>query len=212
MAMPHQLGLGGRARSEIEQEGIVGVRRTVRLEVVRTLVGIAERLPAVDLRGAGRHEHHAVARQAGAFSDLLLVGHDHACAAALDAVGQFLAGEQRRRRDHDDTQLHGSQHDLPQRRHVVEDEEEMVAAPEPLLAQVVGDLVRARRQLGEGELGLLARRHVDDPERAAVLAVGGMRQLRIEPFERPVERPRLRPLEAGHGLVVVGPVGQQEFA
>src|SRR5882757_1254614 len=88
----------------------------------------------------------------------------------------------------------------------------MVAAPQSLLAQIVGDLVRARGQLGEGKLGLLARRHVDDPERAAVPAVGGARQLRIEPFERPVERHRLRPLKPGHGLVVVGPVGQQELA
>ena len=212
MAVPHQLGLGGRARGEIEQERVVGVGRTVRLEIGRAVVGIAERLPAVDLRGAGRHEHHAVARQAGAFRDLVLVGHDHAGAAALDAIGQFLAGEQRRRGDHHDAQLHGGQHDLPQRRHVVEDEQQMVAAPQALLAQIVGDLVRARLQLGEGEPGLLAGRHIDDPERAAVLAVGGVRQLGVEPVERPVERDGLRPLEAGHGLVVVCPIGQQELA
>ena len=212
MAVPHQLGLGGGARGEIEQERIVGVGRTVRRELGRPFVGIAERLPAVDRRRTRRDERDAVARQAGALGDLVLVGHDHARTAALDAVGQLLAGEQRRRRDHDDAQLHGRQHDLPQRRHVVEDEQEMVAAPEPLLAQIVGDLVRARGQLGKGEFRLPARRHIDDPERAAILAVGGVRQLGIEPVERPVERHGIGPLEPGHGLVVGGPVGEQELA
>src|SRR5471032_362094 len=76
---------------------------------------------------------------------------------------------------------------------------------------MVGDLVGTRAEFAEGELGLFAAGHVDDPEAAAVAALRRARELRIEPVERPVEGHGLGPLESLERRVVVGAIGEQEL-
>src|SRR5690349_3094652 len=87
----------------------------------------------------------------------------------------------------------------------------MLAALQPEAAKAVRDLVRARAQLGESELGLLTGRDIDDPEPTAILALRRARQIGIEPVERPVEGHRLRPFEPFDRGLIVGAGVEQEL-
>jgi len=72
---------------------------------------------------------------------------------------------------------------------------------------MVGDAVRAFRDLGEAEAGF-SPGVVHDPERGPVVAAG----LDVEEIEGPVEAVELGPAEAGAGSGVVVPVSDQEVA
>ena len=114
-------------------------------------------------------------------------GGDHrADPAAGDAVGQIRRTQQGRGGDHDRAQLHRRQHGLPKGYDIAQHQQDALAAPDAEAPQVIGDLVRAPAEIGEGEPAL-GPGFIDDPERGSVLAVLDP----IEIVERPVE-PRRR--------------------
>src|SRR5207302_1823971 len=86
-------------------------------------------------------------------------------------------------------------------------DDDAVEAPDPQVAEPVGDPVGARRQLGEREADFPAVL-LDHPEGGAVVAGSD----RVEPVERPVEAPQLGPAELPVGGFVVGPQLKQEVA
>src|SRR5580704_2348020 len=88
----------------------------------------------------------------------------------------------------------------------------MVAALEPLRAQEIRDLVGAGRQRRKRKSCLLVAAGIDDPQRGAIAAHRIMRELRVEPVQRPVERHRLRPAETLYRGIVVGTIFQKKSA
>jgi hypothetical protein len=111
VAVQYQLGLGGRAGGEIEQQRITRSRLAVRRELRRRLVG---RLPGVPPRGrAADGNARVVARQIGKFSGLVGAGPDLADPAAIEPVDEIVAVQQGGRGDDDRTQFHRRQHAFP---------------------------------------------------------------------------------------------------
>ncbi len=127
--------------------------------------------------------------------------------AAIEAVDEIIARQQRRRRDHDGAQFHRRQHHLPQRHDIAEHQQDAVAAPDPERPQMVRDPVRPLGYLGKAQ-PLLAAALVDDPQREAVIAL----RHRVEIVERPVEPVEHRPAEIAVRGLVIGAMGQQEVA
>jgi hypothetical protein len=72
--------------------------------------------------------------------------------------------------DHHRAELDRGEHGLPQRHFVAEHDQDALAALDALLAQPVGDAVRARRHLGKRQLRL-ATVFLDDPQRRIVVAL-----------------------------------------
>ena len=200
----HQLGLGRGARGEIEQQRIGGLGHAVRREGVGVAVdriGDAAGHGAADgdARAARAHLRELVRAARRRDRELHL--------PALHAVLHVLRRQQRGGRDHHGAELHGGQHDLPQRHLVAHHQQDAVPAAHTLRAQEVGGPVGARGHRAEGELALAAVL-LDDPQRRGVVA-GGQR---VEPVEGPVEFVQLRPAEVAVGGGVVGAVRQQELA
>jgi hypothetical protein len=59
-----------------------------------------------------------VSAKARKFRDLVLRGHHCPRLATVEPVAELVGGEQRRRGDHDDAELHRRQHGLPERHDV----------------------------------------------------------------------------------------------
>jgi DNA-binding transcriptional LysR family regulator len=130
--------------------------------------------------------------------------------AAADAIGEVGFRQERRRRDHHRAELDRGQHDLPQRCDVAERQENPVAAPDAEGAQPVCRLAGAARHLAERRSALHAGRGFHDPQRRAIAAIGSIAEP-IEPVDRPVERDRLRPAEAGVGAGVIFAMVEQKL-
>ena len=205
MGVQHQLGLGGGAGGEIEQQRVFGPGFAIGGEFGggfgEALVGGPAGRSAADGDQA-EALFHAVELRA-----LVRHGDDEAGAAAIQAVAQLVADQQRGGGDHHGAKLHGGQHRFPQRRHVGQHQQNAVAPAHTLGAQPVGELVRPGGQLGVGDLLLSAiLRH--DPERRAVVAARD----RVEVVERPVEHGHGGPAEIPHRASAVGPSLQQQVA
>ena len=128
--------------------------------------------------------------------------------AAVEAVEQVVAGQQRGRRDHHRAELHRRQHDLPQRHDVAEHQQDAVAA----LAR------RARAgswRPGSERSAISAKVSLcSSPpsstihKRRPVVAVGHA----VEIIERPVEPVEHRPAEIAIGPFVILAGFEQEIA
>jgi hypothetical protein len=161
------------------------------------------------MRGGEGRRHddgRPIAGDLGEFSDLVGLCDHVAHVAAHHPVLQVGRLKQRRGRDDDRAELHRGEHDLPQRDDVAEHEQHVVAAPHPQATQPV------RHLPGSGRHGRVADRLVgavvaDYAQRQPFGMLGGDH---VEPVERPVELVERGPGEAGHGRVVVGPVGKQQ--
>lgn len=149
-------------------------------------VAAAQRVELVGFAGLGDHVPHL---------------------AALQAVGQVVAGQQHRGRDQHGAQLDPGQHDFPQRDPVRQHQQHPVAAPHPEIAQVLGDLARARGHVGEGDLAFAAV-FLDHPQSGSCIVPG----LVVEEVERPVEAVQVGALEVAVGGVVIEPVLLEEVA
>ncbi|MHC2619990.1 hypothetical protein ACVIW2_002022 [Bradyrhizobium huanghuaihaiense] len=184
--------------------------RTVGCEFFRRLCRLVVSEPAV--RGRANHNTHDIlGAQACEFGDLILCCDDRPRLAAIEPVTQLVGGEQRGCGNHDDAELHRGEHRLPQRNHIAEQQQKMIAAPQALRAEEVRDLVGAARQRRKGQFCLFVLRSIDDPERGTVLCFGILREL-IEPVERPVEGGRIGPAEAFDRCLVVRAVSQKKRA
>ena len=201
----HELGLGGRARGEIEQQRVVHGGRAVGGEDRVVAVGLLEGDPAGG--GAADADAAVVARQIREFRRVARTGDDVAHVAALQAVAQVVGRQQRRRRDHDHPHLDGRQHEVPERHLVAEHHQQPVAAPHPDRAHEVGHPVGALRHLGEGQARLRAV-FLDHPEGRARVAGGHG----VEVVQRPVEVRQRGPAEVAVGRLVIVAVPEQEIA
>jgi hypothetical protein len=135
-------------------------------------------------------------------------GGDHrADPAAGDAIGQIRRTQQGRGGDHDRAQLHRRQHGLPKGYDIAQHQQDALAAPDAEAPQVIGDLVRAPAEIGEGEPAL-GPGVIDDPKRGSVLAILDP----IEIVERPVEPRQARPAEGLIGGRIVVAMAHQEIA
>lgn len=207
MGVLDELGPGGRAGGEVQEERVLREGDAVGLERLGGVVGVLVREPAVRGARAARADHGSgeVARDLGELLDVLGPHDDVPGPAAVDAVAQVGGAEQRRRGDDDGPQLHRGEHDLPQLHLVAEHQEDPVARANALAAQPVRDAVRAQAQLVEGEAALAAVL-LDDVQGRLPVAVGDG----VEPVEGPVEPLGARPGEALVRGGVVVRVPQQE--
>jgi hypothetical protein len=136
------------------------------------------------------------------------MAHDHMLdVAAVEAVAQVIAHQQRGGRDHHRAQLDQAQHRLPQRALVGQHQQHAVAAPHALGAQPVGRLAGTLRQLGKAQL-LLAPVLLDDPQGRRFVAPGH----HVEVVQGPVEAIQGGPPETGVGGGVVLAVVLQKLA
>ncbi len=166
LAVPHQLRLCRGARGEIQQHRIVGPVGPSGVNASGNSAACSKAQPAVLLRGrADDDANEPVAAEAGEFRDLVLRRHHHLGAAAIEPVAQFVRRQQRGGGDHHDAELHRRQHGLPQRHDIAEQQQQMIAALQPLRAQEIRDLVGAARQRRERQLGLAVAAGIDDPQR-----------------------------------------------
>ncbi|MNQ49378.1 hypothetical protein D3C85_632880 [compost metagenome] len=205
VAVQHQLGLGGGAGGEVEQQRVAGQGGAIRLELAGEVEGIAMVDPA-------RHrladaDAGVVAGQAVELLGIGAAGDDVADPSAVEAVAQVFGGEQGGGGDDHGANLEGGQHDLPERHFVAEHQQDPLAALHAQLAQVVGDAVGTAGQVAKA-VALLAALLADYPERGGIVVLGHV----VEVVQRPVELLELRPAEVTHGGGVVGAVGQQEVA
>ena len=142
VGVQHQLGLGGRARSEVKQQGIINPGHRVGGERLGLGGRLLERLPA---RGRAAHgDAGIVARQTLELVGMGSADHDVLDLAAVDAVIEVFRREQRGGGDHDRAELDGGQHGLPQRHFVAKHDQDALTALDALLAQPVGDAVGTR--------------------------------------------------------------------
>ncbi len=101
----------------------------------------------------------------------------------LEPVEQVGPGEQRGGRDDDRAKLHRRQHHFPQRDDVAEHQQDAITPGDAQRAQAVRDAVRACGQLGEAQF----RRAIADDLQCRPVGERTLRQLGVEPIERPVE-------------------------
>ena len=141
MGMQHELGLGRRARREIEQHRIVGLRRPVRREFGRVIQQLGIRMPAG--RGVSDGDACQALVEALELRRFTGGGHHMARPSTLEAVGEIDRREQGGRGNDDGAQLHGGQHHFPERRHVAQHQQHAVAALDAQRAQSVGDPIGA---------------------------------------------------------------------
>ena len=156
--------------------------------------------------------HQLIAAKTGELRNLVLRRHHRPRPAAIEPVAQFIRRQQRGRGDHDDAEFHRRQHGLPERHDIAEQQQQMIAALQPLRTQEVGDLVGTPRQRGKGEFRLPVAAGIDDPQRRAILALGVAREFRVEPIQRPVERNRIGPAESLYRSIVIRAVLEQKGA
>ncbi len=194
-----ELRLRGRPRREVEQHGIVGPGRPIRHEAGRSLEGRGIRMPAGAVARTHDDTDDLGTREALAFQELVALGQDGAGTATLDPVRQLVGREQGRGRDHHEAELHRRQGRFPERRHVAEQQEQVIAARESRAGEVIGELVRATAQVGEAEPRIGAGPDVDDAERGPVPALGRSGEFGVEPVDGPIERREVGPGEAGPG-------------
>jgi hypothetical protein len=88
----------------------------------------------------------------------------------------------------------------------------MVAAFQALRMQEIRNLVGTARQRGERQLCLAVAAGINDPQRRAVAALRVLRELRIEPVQRPVEGYRIGPTESLYGGLVIRAMLKQKRA
>ena len=205
----HQLGLGGRARGEVEQHGIGGEGRGVGHVRGRGAGGVAEWPPA-----GGRVAAHRDARvTAGQRFELdrLGAGRDHVPhLAALHAVAQVFGRQQHRGRNQHRAELDRREHHLPQRQLVAQHHQHAVTALHAQTAQMVGDLGRALRHLAKAAFHLAAVL-TDDPQRGCVGTLGVARHP-VEMVQRPIEFGQLWPAEFTRGGDLVVTQTKQQVA
>ena len=205
VGVQHQLGFGGRARGEVEQQRVARLRRPIGHELGRRVRAVGVALPTRDRAADG--DARVVAGQRRELVGLR-AGRDHVPhRAALHAVAQVLGGQQRGGRDQHRAELDRREHRLPQRQLVAEHHQQAVAAPHAEAAQVVGDLRRALRQLAERALQLAAV-VADDPQRGGLVVARD----RVEVIERPVELAQHGPAELADRGGLVGAQAQQQVA
>ena len=213
LAVPHQFWFCGRARGEIEQHRVVGVGRSVGCKSLGGVGRLRERQPAVVPRVRADHDAHQIfAAEAGEFCHLVLRRDHRPRPSPIEPVAQFIRRQQGGGGDHDNAELHCRQHGLPERHNIAEQQEQVVAALQPLRAQEVCHLAGAARQRREGEFCFPVAAGVDDPQRRTVLAIGILREAGVEPVQRPVERHRIGPAEFPDSGGVVRAVFQQKGA
>jgi hypothetical protein len=153
-----------------------------------------------------------VAAEASKFRDLVLGRHYDPGTAAIEPVTQLFRRQQRGRGDHHHPELDCRQHGFPQRDDIAEQQQEMIAALEPLRAQEVSDLIGTARQRRERNFYLAVASGIHDPQRGPILALRITRQFRVEPIQCPVERHRIRPAESFDRRVVIGAMLEQKSA
>ena len=148
---------------------------------------------------------------AAELGDLVRRRHDRLDVAALDAIGEVRLGQQRGGRDDDGAELDRSEHHLPQRGDIAQRQEDAVAALD----------ARARAASWRpGSTAAPSQRTspwsrapdaVSTIHSAGRSATAGSAPSAVEPVDRPVERHRVRPAEAGIGARVVLAVVQQKL-
>ena len=195
----------GGAGGEVEEQGIGRAGQGIGHEGVGLRVGGFERRP---VHPFGSDQEPSVA--AGQVMELrraLGVGDDVPHLAPRHPVRKVDAAELRGRRHEDDTELHGGQQRLPQRRHIRKHEQQTVSAPGAKAAEQIGDAIAARAELRERapDLGRLV---VNQPEREAVV-VGCVV---VEPVQGPVESVEHRPAEIAAGILIALAVSQETIA
>ncbi len=210
MGVQHQLGLGGGAGGEVEQQRIGGAGVGLGREVGGRCLRPGKRCPtdgraacgetALYLRPDGLRqivEFGGVGRQA-----------DHMPhAAADDAVLEVGGGEQGGGGNHHRAEFDAGEHGVPQLDAVGQHEQHAVAARHAARAQEVGHARRALRHVGKA-VARLAAVFFHDPQRNRVIALGHW----IEIIERPVEAVERGPAEIGVGAGVFGAVALQQVA
>ena len=203
----HELGLGGGARGEVEQQGLVGPGRRVRGEVLAprpaesAYCRAALLVAALPRRRVADFDQRVVARDLGELADIGASDGGPVRAAALHPVLQVRRPHQRGGGDHDDAQLDAGEHQFPEFHLVAEHDDHAVTAPHTLAAQPVGHLGGAPGQVREaaprGGAVLL------DDDEGRVVRLGRVRRDLVEPVQREVEVLKARPLEfAARRLVV----------
>ena len=118
---------------------------------------------------------------------------------AVQAIRDVGLAQRRHRRDQHEAELHRRKHRRPEFRNDAQHHQKPIATLGAQRAQAIGQTRRFQAEIGEGpRLDALA----DDFERdfAPMLS---RRELRVEPFERPVELMRAGPGEGGARAVIV---------
>ena len=200
----HEFRFAGGAGGEVDEHRIlgggVGGERAGGGHGVGVVVGV----PAVDGVGAdcvGAYgDTHVGAVDALELGGVAGVGDGEPGAAAADPILQ-VGGAERAGGGHDDRAEFGDgEHRLPQFDLVAEHEDHPIALADTELREPGGHQVGAGGHLVEGDLALGAVL-LGDPQGGAIVAAGD----RVEPVDRPVERPGdSRPGELPHRGVVVG--------
>ncbi len=204
MAVLHELGFGGGAGCEVEQQRVGWARLAIRREIGGWRRQVFVTVPARHIAGADQREALGDSLE---LRRLGRAGDDVAHPAPLEAIQQVGLREQRAGGNDHCAELHRRQHHLPQRHHIAEHQQDAVAALHAQRAQPVGDAAGAFGQLGEGQLG---GAFANDLERRAPTAFAA-RQLGVEPVERPVEAVQIRPAEARIRSVIIRAMRKQEI-
>ena len=119
--------------------------------------------------------------------------------APLEPVGDVGLAQRRHRRDQHEAELHRRKHRRPEFGNDAQHHQEPIATLGAERAQAVGQTRRFQAEIGEGpRLDALA-----DDFQGDLAPMLSRRELRVEPFERPVELMRARPGEGGPRAVIV---------
>ena len=124
--------------------------------------------------------------------------------AAVDPVPQIVGGKERTARDNDCAQLHGSQHELPERCLVAQHEEHMLAFRHSEAAQEVGRAIGTGGHFGKTDPDWRTGFAGDHECRCGIARRHG-----VEVIESPVEVFQCRPDELAIRARIVIPQFQQ---
>ena len=135
--MLDQLGPGRRAGGKIEEQRIGRQRKTVRCEVRRRRIAVAQLDPAFHRFAAA----DARDRSGNCFEllDKLALDDHKTRFAYLHPVLDFVRRELRRCRQHDCAQLHRSKHNVPQLDAISEHQQNAIAALDTEITQEIGN-------------------------------------------------------------------------
>lgn len=201
--MQHQLGLGGCARGEVEEERVVRTSRHPR-QAGGCRKGFIERCEPLGRSSAEPHaEPFPIAHLAGAG----LVGHDVADLAPYQSVFDVLDGELSRCGNHDRADLDGGEHRLPERQRIGQHQQHPVAASDALIGQVTGQSSRSLVEFPETDPGQLGPGGgVTDQDERRLVSLGRVNR---EPVPGPIELVEHRPAKLRAGAFEVIAMAEQ---
>ena len=216
--MFHELGLGGGAGGEVEEQGFVRQGGRVGGEVAGGGIGIrvlqrlrgggaglsaaaAAATCAAAGAGVGHFDKPVVAGHLGELAEVRTADGGPARFPALHPVLQVRGTHESGGGDQHDAKFDAGQHEFPQFHLVAQHDDHAVAALHALAAEPVGHLVGPGRQFGEAASGGRAVLFHDHQRRLG--AAGRIGGDGVKPVECEVELRRPRPFEAGPRLAVV---------